>query len=687
MWHLARHDTVPAATDRPSGFSTGEVAILDNQGHLIDLACGNRALDTVDWSLCEPGQPLHMRFTYSGRQLWLQLQRGNDFGLLWATVDGQPANLIPVHAAVPHGNGTRAGRLPLYSPYEQAAWRPASEWVPVHRARLAQSHAVELQIHPGPASERRPHPDLTVLAVGVDLPHASRLPVWPGLLCLIVGGTGLLLALLAVDNWPQTCRLPVHLARRLLQYWHVVLPTQPSALGLLAGLGVLAVGLGQYLDVWWLSLPGLAVLGGAGLQRPALWLGAILLGLPFYLFPVPLLPGMALNLVEIGVWGGLILASLQYLRQGPDRLPELRRSSAQATVMLALLSFVGIALFSAMEAQYRAQALREWRTVFLAALVFLGAMAATVRMSKQPEADAALMLSMWIGGAVAISLFGYYAFVQGIFVTDVDGVRRIRGLFGSPNNLALYLERTLLVSLTLFLFARAWPRRLLWAGLVAVQAGALVLTFSKGGLLLGMPAGLLFLFGTVCCLRHRLPAARRVMWLLGGVALLGLLLLAPFLNTPRFAGLLDWQQHFPSFVRTHLWRSGLQMFLDHWIWGVGPDNFLYWYRGTYLDPAVWHEPSLNHPHNFLIDLLSRLGLVGLLGGLAFFGAGFRALLRQLRRPASSPVALGLAAAGVAGLTHGLVDASYALPDLMLIWTLLFGLAGLQALPPTARRLT
>lgn len=687
MFYLAGASVASTPTDRPIGFSVGEVVVLSDPGHLLEFACGDRRIDTADLALCDPGQPLHIRFTYSGHRLWLQLQRGDEFGLLFVTVDGQPANLIKVQAAIPSGEGARAGRLPLYSPYEHASMRPASEWIPVHRDNAAHSHTVELQVHPGPVPEPLSRPGPPVLAVGVDLPSPVRLPYWPGLLFLIVGGIGLALALLAVDHWPTVCRAPVRLGRRLLQYAHAVLPTTSTQLGLLAGLGLLAVSLGPYRQSWGLSLLGLAMLGLAGFQRPAIWLGAVLLGLPFYLFPLPLFPGFALNLVEIGVWGGLMLVGLQYLRQGPDRLPEPRRNSASAPVWWSLAAFTGVALFSAWEAQYQAPALREWRTVFLAALVFLTAVAATLRMSARPAADAALMLSMWIGGAVAVSLFGYYAFTQGIFVTDVDGVRRIRGLFGSPNNLALYLERTVLVSIALFLFARTWPRRLLWAALVAVQAGALLLTFSKGGLLLGLPAGLLVLAGATYCLRRRLPEARRVIGLLGGVALVGLLLLAPFLNTPRFAGLWDWQQHFPSFVRIHLWRSGLQMFLDHWLGGIGPDNFLYWYRGAYLHPAVWHEPSLNHPHNFLLDLVSRLGLAGLGAGLAFFGIGFRALWRQIGKPAPSRVALGLAAAGVAGLAHGLVDASYALPELMLIWTLLFGLACMPHLAQTARMLT
>ena len=45
------------------------------------------------------------------------------------------------------------------------------------------------------------------------------------------------------------------------------------------------------------------------------------------------------------------------------------------------------------------------------------------------------------------------------------------------------------------------------------------------------------------------------------------------------------------------------------------------------------------------------------------------------------LSLGLLAAGVAALAHGLIDASYALPDLMIVWVLILmaidGAAGAQ----------
>ncbi len=48
-------------------------------------------------------------------------------------------------------------------------------------------------------------------------------------------------------------------------------------------------------------------------MRPALWLAGLLFGLPFYLLPLPLLPGLSLNLVEVGIYGGVVLVAGQLL--------------------------------------------------------------------------------------------------------------------------------------------------------------------------------------------------------------------------------------------------------------------------------------------------------------------------------------------------------------------------------------
>ena len=121
---------------------------------------------------------------------------------------------------------------------------------------------------------------------------------------------------------------------------------------------------------------------------------------------------------------------------------------------------------------------------------------------------------------------------------------------------------------------------------------------------------------------------RRALWWLAGAGVLAGLLLMPFLGTERFQRLLDFESG-TGFLRLQLWRSAAQMALDHPATGVGPDNFLYAFRNRYLLPAAWQEPNLNHPHNWLLDWWTRLGIPGLILGIGFWFSGLRTLLRNL----------------------------------------------------------
>ena len=71
--------------------------------------------------------------------------------------------------------------------------------------------------------------------------------------------------------------------------------------------------------------------------------------------------------------------------------------------------------------------------------------------------------------------------------------------------------------------------------------------------------------------------------------------------------------------------------------------------------------------------MKRLGIPGLLLGLAWLGTGITGIFVWFRRSAHRALALGLLAASAAALSHGLIDISYALPDLMIAWVLMFGI--------------
>src|SRR5690606_37416122 len=137
-------------------------------------------------------------------------------------------------------------------------------------------------------------------------------------------------------------------------------------------------------------------------------------------------------------------------------------------------------------------ALREWRTVFLAALLW----AVTLRACHSELAPRVLrrLLFGWLAGATIMALIGLLQFAGDFMVIEAEGVRRVRGLYGSPNNLALYLERALFVPLAFGLFAQDRRGQAFSLAAAALMGGALLLTFSKGALLLGIPAGLMVLW-------------------------------------------------------------------------------------------------------------------------------------------------------------------------------------------------
>jgi len=635
-----------------------------------------------DWTLSEagadPGEPAEpwrepagtLQFTYTGAELALRLAAGDYWGYVYVTVDGQPANLLPVLPANTNSRGQRSGYRTLYAPEQQTTAGPTPQWVRVHRAGDASlTHEVYIEVW-------RSWGQIPLRAVAIDGLSAPPSPAWPGVVLLLCAGWLLVVIL-------RNAALPIvvsqalcNAARRLRP---LLLPTGGErAAQSFAAVAILLLATGVLWRSSPLTLGALCLLAWCGLQRPALWVAALVLGLPFYYtYPLPILPTRSVGLIDIGILGGLVLIIIHGLLRHfspTDRVSTatVTQQPKHATVQRMTLLLGGIvcwALLAAVEATHTELALREWRTVFLNGGLFALLLLATLRLSTHPSTDQQWILGGWIAGATLVALVGIWQYASNEMVVSAEGVQRVRGFYGSPNNLALYLERALAPMVALALFARATQWRWLAGGVAAILGGALLLTFSKGALLFGVPAMLAVLWlGGIHLLRQR-KQSRRLLWLLAGIGGVAILALTPFLGTERFQRLLDFQQG-TGFVRLQLWRSAWQMALDHPLFGVGPDNFLYAYRSFYLLPAAWQEPNLNHPHNWPLDWWTRLGLPGLLMALLWFVTLLRRHWRQLRTNRQPVLHLGLLAAGVAALAHGLIDASYALPDLMLIWILL-----------------
>jgi O-antigen ligase len=276
---------------------------------------------------------------------------------------------------------------------------------------------------------------------------------------------------------------------------------------------------------------------------------------------------------------------------------------------------------------------------------------------------------------LGVTLMAFYAIYQ-FFFTDqaitAEGVHRALGVYGSPNNLALLLDRAAPVLIAIAIFSpvggRMRQRRIMYGLALVPTLMALVLTFSRGALLLGLPAAILFI---------GLMRGGRALWATLGALVVGGVGLLPLFGTERFRSMLDTRAG-TGFFRLRLWQSALAMLSDHPWLGVGLDNFLYQYRTRYILPDAWQEPNLSHPHNILLDFGTRLGVGGIAVLLwlqfAFWRAAWHLYHRQPLGEERALI-LGLMGSMVATLAHGMVDNSFFLVDLAYIFFLTLGVVG------------
>ncbi len=684
----------PVVTPQPAAvaaISSGIVARMDSPAILYSPGwrVGPEGADPA-----EPAAPAItpsgiFTFAYTGGNLALNLALGDYWGYLYVTVDGEPANLLPNSDGHSPAPPLRSGYRPFYAPEAVAdggegnAGAPVARWVHIHRLEgppAEAEHSVRVEVW-------RSWGQTPVRGIAVDALPPPPYKRWPGVLLL------LLAAWCASSLWLEGAHWFQHMATprpsngmrvrmgALLDNARMV---RSATVAAVAGVALLA--LSVWLANWIVGLGGLALLAVAGVVRPSLWYAALFFGLPFFFsFALPLLPGRALNLVDTGVFLGLGVALAHWLLDHWSGARRRYRFAPGPMTLLALLA--SWALVTVFAAEHVSVALREWRTVFLMAVALAAGLGLTLQTSRALPRDVSIIFGGWLLGAAMMASAALLLYPGARVIIPAEGVNRLRAFYGSPNNLALYLDRTLAFTLALALLRSEWRVRAVCLLLALPQAAAYLLTFSRAGLFAALPVMLATLWAGGWVLLGRAGRSRRVLWLLAGVVALAAIGLLPFVGSDRLSNLLDTAQG-TGFLRLNLWRSGWEMGLEHKLLGVGPDNFLYTYRSQYILPQAWMEPNLNHPHTWLLDWWTRLGLPGMALGLFFWLLVLNGTIVRIGTrpsPAQWPALyVGIAAALLAALAHGLLDVSYALPDLMAGWALFAVMASLespQSLPP------
>ena len=516
----------------------------------------------------------------------------------------------------------------------------------------------------------RPEGPETVLRVRVARERSPWLPVWAlvGMALAVLAATAGLWWILRPYPWRQWWG-------RVLAAWRGMAPWPALAVGA-GALAVLALSPWLLLS---LATVGVVALLVAGRPDVGLMLAVSLVPL------APLQKGFGslrfsyleiVTLLTVAAQGMRELRALARDAQGHAAGRALASRGRAIVVGLDGLDWgvallVGAALLSLLASENLRLSLRELRVVVLQA-AFLYWLLRQARLDR----DGILRLAdILVLSATLVSLQGLYQYAWTDEVIVAEGVRRARGIYGSPNNLALVLGRVLPVMLAM-LFAGPRGRRRWLYGLAALPAGlSLLLTFSKGALLLGVPAALVTI-GLLAGKRGRLAAVVLVA--------AGALLLVPVLRTPRFSSLVSLRG--TSFLRIKLWEAACDMVRDHPLLGVGLDNFLTHYR-TYIRPEAMDEPNLSHPHNWVLDFWLRTGLPGLLAFLWLQWSFFRRALEIWQRGCDSALTaltIGLIAAMVDMMSHGLIDAAFFVVELAALWALACGLVRATAEPSRDR---
>ncbi len=642
------------------------------------------------WERSELGADPGQEGTYTvtipfwGTDFGLRARRGNYRAYFYVTIDGEPAN------ALPRDESGRAYVI-LTSP----DYQPQEVTIPVARGLPPGLHTAVVVAERG--WDQWPLAGWSVGYSPDDRPYRAALG---GLAALALAAlAGLILVGRRMD-WGRVGRATVDAWSRLSEgvQWAITLiatgllwagawmtwgtETAGGAFRRLGDGGGMAVTLAAaglfYYSPWFLlTVLAALILFVCLLLRPEFGLALIAALAPFYTLPRPLLD-RAFSMAEIVTLMTLVAWGVRALTPTPCPLPLSRRAGEGEGVaakppgvgVRVTFALVLVALASTLLADFQRVAWRELRTTILEpALFFL--MLRTLPMNRRGQAQGLPLqwrvADFFVLGGVAVAVIGLVQYALGVnLITAEGGLPRLRSVYGSPNNVGLYLGRVLPLLVAVAMLAQDRRRKLAY-GLAALPVGAaLLLSFSKGALLLGVPAALV----TVGLL-----AGGRWRWATLALLLVLSLALVPLLRLPRFASLFTTQEG-TTFFRIKLWQGTVAMIRDHFWLGVGPDNFLYHYRSRYILPSAWQEPDLSHPHNFLLDFWARLGVLGAAVGIGLQVAFWRAAL-PLRRhpdPDTRALAVGLMGGVADMLAHGLVDHSFFLVDLAYAFFLALALA-------------
>jgi O-antigen ligase len=409
--------------------------------------------------------------------------------------------------------------------------------------------------------------------------------------------------------------------------------------------------------------PQLALLGVLALIAATVALIQPLAALPLLLFAVPFGglargggsdPSSTTTDLSFGAAELLVaLLAAVWLARGVRRHELSVRAGWIAVLVLAMIT---LALLSIGYANDKSLAIKEslkWLELLLALVI-------VVDLAREVHATRWVIGAMFVAGAAEAS-YGAFQFVtdSGPSTFALQGALRAFGHFDQPNPFAGYLATMLPLAVCMAL-CRDNPRRfrLLATGASALLALGIALSQSRG-------AWLGVAVAATCLLLAWSERTRRLLIPLGvglGVTLLlalsGVLpatILDRLSQAVEYFGVFDVRtvevtsENWAVVERMAHWQAGWYMFQDHPWLGVGAGNYADAYASYFI--GSWRE-ALGHAHNYYLNMLAELGILGGSVLLLLLGVIFRQFGGALIR--SEPQRAHFARALLAGVFGGLI---------------------------------
>jgi O-antigen ligase len=367
--------------------------------------------------------------------------------------------------------------------------------------------------------------------------------------------------------------------------------------------------------------------------------------------------GLSITLSETA----LTLLTLLWLWRLRD--PE-ARAAARWPLWQPVVAFSAVSLASALASGHPVTALGACKGLLLVAALYV-----TVDVLSGPQDGHRFLSALLVVATVAAAVGVLQTVVCPGPAADYGSPAwlyhrcdRARGFFSIYMTLAGVLSLVLLANLPRLLPGARLPR---WPTLPwLVSLVGLLATYTRGAWM-GFVVGVLAL----------IPATRKGRWLLlGGLIVLGLTTLAgPQHLRQRFLTMGDPDD--PTVKeRVYMWRSGLTMWRQHPVLGVGPGGVKREYASYALPEAV--KKRTGHVHNTPLQILVERGVLGLAAWVWIWAAFYARGIRLLRRlPSEARQERALVAGSLAAITGFLIAglSEYTFGDsevVMVAWALM-----------------